>query len=376
MSGLSRPPKPRGAPGKSNMGEASHTSTQELGHIEEDTITGDESSASPEAAESRATVAEALTKQADSRYGPLPWSNYFDEERDVEIAGTTDMFHVYSAGKEGPVLLCLHGGGYTGVSFATAAAHMKATCRVIAPDLRGHGRTRTSDDADLSAETLCEDTVRIFTTMFGDKKEDQPPVVLIGHSMGGAIAARTAALRKLPTLAALVVIDVVEGTAMSSLAFMQGVLAQRPSSFPSLDEAIRWAHRTSAVRNEESARVSVPSQMVRKENPERYEWRAQLKESEPHWAGWYQGLSDVFLAVPVPKLLLLAGTDRMDKPLTIGQMQGKFQMTIFKTAGHAIHEDEPEQFSETVLGFVSRHRIGQGALEISALKWGSKTLHR
>lgn len=45
-------------------------------------------------------------------------------------------------------------------------------------------------------------------------------------------------------------------------------------------------------------------------------------------------------------------------------MQGKFQMTIFKTAGHAIHEDEPEQFADTVLGFVSRHRIGQGSLEV------------
>jgi hypothetical protein len=38
------------------------------------------------------------------------------------------------------------------LSFATAAARMKATCRVVAPDMRGHGCTRTSNDGDLSAE--------------------------------------------------------------------------------------------------------------------------------------------------------------------------------------------------------------------------------
>lgn len=43
--------------------------------------------------------------------------------------------------------------------------------------------------------------------------------------------------------------------------------------------------------------------------------------SQPHWRGWYEGLSDAFLALPAPKLLLLAGSDRLDKPLTIGQMQ-------------------------------------------------------
>lgn len=36
----------------------------------------------------------------------------------------------------------------------------------------------------------------------------------------------------------------------------------------------------------------------------------------------------MFLSVRVPKLLMLAGTDRLDKTLLIGQMQGKFQMAL------------------------------------------------
>ena len=54
---------------------------------------------------------------------------------------------------------------------------------------------------------------------------------------------------------------------------------------------------------------------------------------------WYQGLSKLFLSVPAPKVLLLAGTDRLDQELTIGQMQGKFQMCLLPQAGHVIQED-------------------------------------
>ena len=41
-----------------------------------------------------------------------------------------------------------------------------------------------------------------------------------------------------------------------------------------------------------------------------------------HGPGWYAGLSAKFLSVPAAKLLILAGPDRLDKPLMIGQMQG------------------------------------------------------
>ena len=62
---------------------------------------------------------------------------------------------------------------------------------------------------------------------------------------------------------------------------------------------------------------------------------------EEHWRGWFEGISTQFLAAPGAKLLLLAGVDRLDKELTIAQMQGKFQMHVFNGAGHSIHEDAP-----------------------------------
>lgn len=76
-------------------------------------------------------------------------------------------FNVYSAGKSGPVLLCLHGGGYTGLTWSLVAAKLKDKYRIMAPDLRGHGLTVTANDADLSATTMAADVVELWRTLFG-----------------------------------------------------------------------------------------------------------------------------------------------------------------------------------------------------------------
>lgn len=54
-----------------------------------------------------------------------------------------------------------------------------------------------------------------------------------------------------------------------------------------------------------------------------YVWRIDLGQTEKYWSGWFKGLSNTFLNCPVPKMLLLAGIDRLDKDLTVGQMQGE-----------------------------------------------------
>lgn len=66
------------------------------------------------------------------------------------------------------------------------------------------------------------------------------PVILLGHSMGGAIAVRVAHAKLIPSLAGLALIDIVEGSALEALSAMHGVLQSRPKSFTSVEQAIRW----------------------------------------------------------------------------------------------------------------------------------------
>lgn len=92
---------------------------------------------------------------------------------------------------------------------------------------------------------------------------------------------------------------------------------------------VRLSIRSQTIRNLNSARISVPSllrQDLRPPSPgtdsRPWTWHTDLAATQPFWEGWFRDLSKKFLNAKGGKLLLLAGTDRLDKELMIGQMQG------------------------------------------------------
>ncbi|XP_055593523.1 protein phosphatase methylesterase 1 [Uranotaenia lowii] len=353
-------------------------------------------------------------------YNPVMWSDYFKEQQNVETA--QGKFRVYLSEppvEAGPVLVMLHGGGFSALTWALFSSEITKLihCQCLAIDIRGHGDTSTDDEEDLSAPTLAKDVGDIIQSMYGDKA---PPIILIGHSMGGAICVHVANLELIPSLIGVVVIDVVEGTALEALASMQSFLRSRPNTFKSIQHAVEWCVRSGQVRNIESARVSMPGQIVNIEtgklsttelplldesateertkfaNPnaiaedselpppavpeslpqasaassavKKYKWRIDLSKSEKYWEGWFQGLSQKFLDVRVPKLLLLAGIDNLDRSLTVGQMQGKFQLQVLARCGHAVHEDRPHEVAEVIGTYLVRNKFTQAAGDGSFLK--------
>ncbi|GCB61409.1 protein phosphatase methylesterase 1 isoform X1 [Scyliorhinus torazame] len=341
-------------------------------------------------------------------FSPVAWNHYFETMEDIKIANGTseDSFRIYKSGSDGPVLLLLHGGGHSALSWAvfTSMIISRVHCRVVAVDLRSHGDTKVKNSDDLSAETMSRDVGNIVEMLYG---ENAPSVLLIGHSMGGAIAVHIAAKNLVPSLVGLCVIDVVEGTAMDALNSMQTFLRSRPKVFNSIESAIEWSVKSGQIRNIESAKVSMVGQVklheddsntpggshsivdtaiheeeeeeeegtVKKEKePEsskkiqesktEYTWRIELSKTEKYWEGWFKGLSNLFLSCPIPKLLLLAGVDRLDRDLTIGQMQGKFQMQVLPQCGHAVHEDAPDKVAEAVATFMIRNKFTESKGEI------------
>ena len=53
-------------------------------------------------------------------------------------------------------------------------------------------------------------------------------------------------------------------------------------------------------------------------------------------------------------MLVLAGIDMLERDLTAGQMQGKFQMQVLPQAGHAVHEDIPDRIAEFLTTFLTK----------------------
>lgn len=89
-------------------------------------------------------------------------------------------------------------------------------------------------------------------------------LVLVGHSLGGAIAIRVAAdprLSGMASLAGLVVVEMVEGSALASLELMHKAILAIPRQFETVDAAIQWSVGHGVIKNAESARISVPAQL-------------------------------------------------------------------------------------------------------------------
>ena len=90
-----------------------------------------------------------------------------------------------------------------------------------------------------------------------------------------------------------------------------------------------------------------------------------MAETEKHWSGWFHGLSSAFLNISAPKVLLLAGVDRLDKELTVGQMQGKFQLQVLSACGHVVQEDAPDKVAEAIATFIVRHKFAEPLSDFS-----------
>ncbi|KAF7592963.1 carboxyl methyl esterase [Aspergillus hancockii] len=332
-----------------------------------------------ESASSTGTVVPSPSRQLFARARgsnsteTLTWTDFFTQELFLvqENGSSRITHHVYLTPptNSGPLFVMHHGAGSSGLSFATCAEEIRKIlpkAGILSIDARDHGQTTTETgegkvELDLSLETLNRDLVFVIRETQSEMGwESLPDIILVGHSLGGAVITDVAKKGELgPKVLAYAVLDVVEGSAMDALQSMEKYLSTRPSRFPSLSSGIEWHTRSRTIRNRTSARVSVPSLLYEEEAPtdpsKPWVWRTNLAETKPFWENWFVGLSKKFLEARGGKLLLLAGTDRLDKELMIGQMQGKYQLQVFPQAGHFVQEDQPVKTAQILVDFYKRN---------------------
>ncbi|MBY0437568.1 MAG: alpha/beta fold hydrolase [Burkholderiales bacterium] len=87
-----------------------------------------------------------------------------------------------------PVILLLHGTGAATHSWRTLAPLLAEDFTVVAPDLPGHGFTRTPGDADLSLPGMAAALSQLLVQLHGSL--GMAPSFALGHSAGAAVLAR------------------------------------------------------------------------------------------------------------------------------------------------------------------------------------------
>lgn len=257
-------------------------------------------------------------------------------------------------------VLCLHGAGDVALCWAPVARRLLRDERlggnvIVSADLRGHGGcvVEESLDESLRVDRLLPDVLELVKRI-SDRVEGEG-LILCGHSLGGAIAARAAqaALKLRPPLPvrAVVLLESVEGTATEALPRSMAWMQARPSTFSSLEDAIAWSLSSGMLTNPQAARENIPHRLVHEADS--WSWITDVsKVTCSTMAPWFTGLSELFVKLPLPKLLLVQHLEHLDARLEAAHMQGRFRLEVIPHAGHYIHEDRPEEVAEAIAKFL------------------------
>lgn len=171
---------------------------------------------------------------------------------------------------DGPRVLALHGLTGHGRRWEALAAEQLPEVRMIAPDLRGHGRATTLPP--WTFETVVEDVAAVL---------DGQPALVMGHSFGGAVAIRLA-LRYPELVRGLVLLDPAVGMPADLIDQIAVATLARPD-YADVEEArldkleTAWADVDSALLDAELAEHLVPAP------GDRVQWRVHMPAIVSYW---------------------------------------------------------------------------------------------
>jgi pimeloyl-ACP methyl ester carboxylesterase len=96
---------------------------------------------------------------------------------------------VRTSGDSGPALLLIHGLGGSGAHWQPQLAALGGSCRVVAPDLRGHGRSESRSGTAFDVAAHAADLLTLAAALGLDR------FAIAGHSFGAWVALEVAAMQ-------------------------------------------------------------------------------------------------------------------------------------------------------------------------------------
>lgn len=278
----------------------------------------------------------------------------------IEDPADGERLAVATVGESGPWVVFVHGLFGQGRNWTTIAKGLTDRHRVALVDLPNHGHSPWTDRVDY---------VDMAGLLAAELEHLGEPVTLVGHSMGGKVAMQLA-VRRPELLRALVVVDV-----SPSEYPVRGGRTDDPdeevSPFADYIEAMRGLDLDTLetrAQADEVLRAAVPGAMVRG-----FLLQSLVREGRGPEGGWRWRLNlaaldrdlDELRGFPEPPpgatfdgpVLWIAGANSTyvlpeDRPRMDALFPATRLVTV-KNAGHWVHSEQPEVFTETLRRFLA-----------------------
>lgn len=256
----------------------------------------------------------------------------------VERAGRTP---------DAPTVVMVH--GYTGSkeNFYRLCARLGARYRLVAPDLPGWGESGREDGADYGFAAQAENVAAFLRHLGG------APVVLVGHSMGGGIAALVAARH--PRLVGKLVLLDAAGVEFAENAFGLAVLEGRNPFAVEDDASLR--RYFGVIFHDADARPPLPwpgswayVAWRRREGAFEQSVLERIGRGEERFLPWQEAER-----IRQPTLLLWGAHDQVIDPGALdlyAQRIPHAQRRLLEGSGHMALMEQPAEVAEAIVGLV------------------------
>ena len=254
--------------------------------------------------------------------------------------------HVHTfGGVDGPPLLAIHGVSAHGQRFAPMANAAFPSFRVIAPDLRGHGRSPAGEDGrPVRIEDHLDDLLRVLDD------EGVEAVTVVGHSFGGCLGAHLLA-RAPQRVTSLVLLDPAIGLATERTSGLAEMMISGDRGHDTLDELVeaRRAGRSPAAEPHSDA----DTRLVGVRGPDG--WRTPWDHAVVRQAWKEMSRPLPSLPVPRPTLLLDATQAQLVGPSQLGHFAaelGDALRVVSLDLGHMLFWDDFDAVCALISTFV------------------------
>lgn len=248
-------------------------------------------------------------------------------------------------GPEGaPVVVFIHGFPFNKSMWDPQAEALKATFRVIAYDVRGHGNT-DARTTDFSIELFVKDLLGLLDTLQLDK------VVLCGLSMGGYIALK--AIEKHPERFSALILSDTQCIADSSEA-----KAKRMAAIEKIKESGVEKYTTDSLPNffaAESLR-NKPAEVAKVKEMMLATSASVLTNTLLALANRQETCSKLS-SIEVPTLIMVGKEDKITPPEAAQFMRDKIPnstLVVLENAGHLANLENADQFNTQLEAFLHR----------------------